>query len=147
MKDYCDVAIISLIQDRNQALDYLKHLKGLIYAFEANLCINMLDEMITDRNDYKRVLTKCKYIFIYISNDFSVEKLKEEIDVQHLRQHYLEDVMKCERIRIVCADELNCIPMEFSDLLIINYGQYRRTVDKTKSVYRKRMEKFMRMQQ
>lgn len=145
LKDYCDVAIISLKKDRDLALDYLHHLKGLTNAFEATLCINMFDEMMTDRNGFQKALRQCRYIFIFISNDFSMEILMQEIDVQHLRQHYLEDVMKCERIRVVCADELNCIPVEFSDLYIINYGQYRRTQDKTKSVYRKRMEYFMRM--
>lgn len=127
-----DIAVLSVECD-NSVESYVQHLRSLNMKFKTNVTIKKFPENASIEQQVI-ILRTSRHIFIYITANFTIQKLKQLVNFEHLKERYFEDPINVERVKLVCDNTFN-IPEELCGLNIIPY-----CTDGNSEIYNNRMQ-------
>ncbi|XP_076097047.1 uncharacterized protein LOC143067584 isoform X2 [Mytilus galloprovincialis] len=119
MPEELDIVVINLHGDMFAAEQYLTHLNQL--CGNKNIHIELLHNAMNSGMSFEEVLSSCRHIFIFLSNEFKMGKFKDEKYFKHLEKKFFGESFNIERIKVVYSNLRQQIPEELAVLNTIPY--------------------------
>ncbi|XP_063428737.1 uncharacterized protein LOC134711787 isoform X2 [Mytilus trossulus] len=113
-----DITVMSVEFD-NSVERYIQHLELLNKKYDAGATIEKFPENAS-KEQQDIILRSSRHIFIYITEDFTIQKFKQVVDFEYLKRKYFADPINIDRVKLI-YDNADNIPEELKALNSIPY--------------------------
>lgn len=113
-----DITVMS-VECNNSVERYIQHLELLNNKYDAGATIEKFPENAS-KEQQEIILRSSRHIFIYITEDFTIQKFKQVVDFEYLKRKYFADPINIDRVKLI-YDNAGNIPEELKALNSIPY--------------------------